>query len=393
MDQKEIIRGRPDQAGSTEINPDKILAAGLMSGTSLDGIDAALVLTDGYDVEPYGKPVHVPYDQDFQNLIREGIGRAALYGEPVKDDMTINKLEVVLTDHHQTALQKLMVENKLSWKKLDVIGFHGQTLLHKPEAGWTWQIGKGEQLANRLQIPVVNDFRSRDMSLGGQGAPLAPIYHLALACRRKQRDKSLALLNIGGVTNLTWIPPDRRPEELLAFDTGPGNALLNDWIHKHTGNSFDQDGAISVTGKVDQALLESWMAHDYFTAPPPKSLDRNMFEVPGLDGLSVEDGAATLCAFTVETVKAAEGLCPSIPENWYVCGGGRHNPVIMDMLRKRLLGTVHLIEELGAQGDFIEAEAFAYMAVRKLKDLPISFPGTTGVAEPSPGGVIHYPAC
>ena len=375
-----------------QLSEEKILSVGLMSGTSLDGVDAALLLTDGVTTEPYGHPVHIPYSREIQDLIHEGLATARLFGKPVSTDPKISRIEEILTEHHIVAVKDLLSDNALKKKDIEVIGFHGQTLLHRPEEGWTWQIGDGQAMADALQIPVVNDFRSQDVAAGGQGAPLVPIYHLAHMAARPG-NATIAIVNIGGVSNITWIPASRDPDDLISCDAGPGNALLNDWISKNTGEDCDRDGCHARQGNVDENMLAEWMANDYFRQPPPKSLDRNSFTVPGLENLSTGDGAATLTAFTAQAIAKTMKLFPDYPESCFICGGGRHNPVMMEELEKRISpALISPVESIGWHGDFIEAEAFAFLAVRRLKNLPISFPGTTGVRRPMPGGIIHLPS-
>ncbi|WP_417318168.1 anhydro-N-acetylmuramic acid kinase [Emcibacter sp.] len=374
-----------------QLSEQKILAVGLMSGTSLDGVDASLLLTDGIIAEPQGHPVHIPYSQEIQNLLLEGLALARLHGKPVSDDAKINRLEEILTEHHISAVRDLLSNNGVKVREVEVVGFHGQTLLHRPEEGWTWQIGDGQMLADSLQIPVVNEFRSRDVAAGGQGAPLVPVYHLSHLANRAG-NAVLAIINIGGVSNVTWVASSRAPEDLRSCDAGPGNALINDWVRNHTGEDCDRDGNHARQGIVHEELIDKWMDDAYFKLSPPKSLDRNSFETPGLDGLSLEDGAATLTAFTAHTIAETMKLFPEQPESCFICGGGRHNPVLMAELEKRMPALISPVESIGWHGDFIEAEAFAFLAVRRLRGLPITFPGTTGISQPMPGGVIHLPS-
>jgi anhydro-N-acetylmuramic acid kinase len=375
-------------------NPEfpELLAIGLMSGTSLDGIDVALVKSNGHNCTPWGKPFHLPYSDKDKTRLQEALEIARVERKPNKSNKTINELENFLTNLHYNAVVATLNLNGLKNSDIDVVGFHGQTLLHKPEERWSWQIGCGRTLSKKLKITVVNDFRRYDVSNGGQGAPLVPIYHHALF-DTKRNEYPVAILNIGGVANLTW-NDGRSTERLVAFDTGPGNALLDDWITKNSALPFDKKGMISSKGKVKRSLVKKWMENPYFLMLPPKSLDRNQFDVSGLQKSSnvenyFEDGAATLCAFTVEAIKLAESQCPAPVKQWYVCGGGAHNPTLMNMLSKKLSGKVNLASDIGWSGDFIEAQAFAFLAVRTLYDLPITFPRTTGINKPSTGGVIH----
>ena len=365
------------------------LAIGLMSGTSLDGIDAALIRSGGETAQRYGRAFHMDYSTDMRDRLKKTLSEARVEKRPTDKNTLINETEQILTDLHYVVVCDLMELNDLRTEDIDVVGFHGQTLLHDPDEGWTWQIGLGDRLAKKLGITVVNDLRGNDIKNGGQGAPLVPVYHQSIL-KSQTSEYPAALINIGGVSNITWVGSEKTAD-MVAFDTGPGNALLDDWVRERTDLPYDIDGMISTKGKVDQELVECWMENDYFKINPPKSLDRDDFDVSEVSRLSLEDGAATLCAFTVATIKAGAEKCPAKVKNWYVCGGGAHNPVIMKMLKGTLDGDVNTVGSLGFDGDYIEAEAFAYMAVRKLYDLPITFPGTTGISEPSTGGVINFP--
>ena len=252
-----------------------------------------------------------------------------------------------------------------------------------PEAALSIQLGDGRHLADRLGVNVVYDFRAADLAAGGQGAPFAPIYHRALAANLPERP--VAFLNVGGVANITWIGPDG---DMVAFDTGPGNALIDDWVQAGSQQLRDENGAFALAGTVDEAVLSALLANDYFSAAPPKSLDRNAFSLNPVVHLGLDDGAATLAAFTAATVAKGIAHLPAPPDVWVVCGGGRHNAAIMAQLRARLSGRVVAAEAIGCDGDTIEAEAFAYMAVRSLAGLPLSFPGTTSVPSPQTGGVL-----
>lgn len=365
------------------------LAIGLMSGTSLDGIDAALITSDGDTVQRFGQAFHMDYSTDMRSRLKQALSEARKEKRPTDKNALINETEQIQTDLHYVVVCELLELNGLKTDDIDVIGFHGQTLLHGPDEGWTWQIGLGERLAKRLNITVVNDLRGNDVKNGGQGAPMVPVYHQSIL-KGQISEYPAALINIGGVANITWVGSEEGGD-MVAFDTGPGNALLDDWVREHTDLPYDIDGMISIKGKVNDDMVSGWMENDYFDISPPKSLDRDDFEVSEVSALSLEDGAATLCAFTAATIKAGAAKCPAEVKNWYVCGGGAHNPVIMKMLKDVLDGDVAPINALGFDGDYIEAEAFAYMAVRKLYDLPITFPGTTGISEPSTGGVINLP--
>ena len=350
---------------------------GLMSGTSLDGVDAAWLDTDGVTVTAFGPTLTIPYD----NVLRADL-RAILDRAPglAADDPDLASAVARLTDYHVQAVRAL-------GRQADLIGFHGQTILHQPDRRRTWQVGDAARLAQRVGVPVAHDFRSADVAAGGQGAPFAPVYHGALAAGLP---KPLAILNIGGVANVTWIGADGT---LLAFDTGPGNGPLDDWILRHTGQAFDRDGVLARAGQVDGDVLGRLMSHAYFGLPGPKSLDRLDFgqalAESGLSGLSAADGAATLVRFTVVSIAAA--ALPETPARWLVCGGGRLNPAIMDGLRQALGVPVDPVEAIGWSGDALEAQCFGFLAARVAAGLPLSYPSTTGVLAPMPGGRIVMP--
>ena len=363
---------------------DTCLAVGLMSGTSMDGIDAALIETDGEAVIWRGPALTHPYDADFRRDLRDALGHDPLIRAPEKD------LIGRLTDRHRDAVRALLAEAGKSPGDIRVIGFHGHTVLHRPELGVTRQIGDAARLARETGIDVVGDLRLNDVASGGEGAPLVPVYHRALA---RNLERPLAVLNLGGVGNVTWIGPDEigNGGTLLAFDTGPGNALLDDWMQEKTGEPMDRGGAVAAQGAADQSVLKRLMAHDYFDMLPPKSLDRNAFDLAPVQGLSTAAGAATLAAFTVASVARAAQFFPQPAKRWLVTGGGRHNAALMQGLRRALGAEVQPVEDAGWRGDTLEAEAFAFLAVRALKGLALTYPGTTGVGEPLSGGRL-YPA-
>lgn len=345
-------------------------ALGLMSGTSLDGIDAALIKSDGERIIETGPSLTLPYEEDFRKKLRALLGQSTWPSE----------IEHELTKLHAEAIEMLKEKSKGISTRL--IGFHGQTIHHDPSRKITIQIGKGDLLARLTGIDVVNDFRSADVMEGGQGAPLVPIYHAALA---QTLPKPLAILNIGGVANVTWIGEG---DELLAFDTGPGNAMIDDWVNRHTGKSYDTNGSIASRGKIDEALLASYLSHSYFDRPAPKSLDRNQWKLP--DGnLTLEDGAATLSAFSVAAIEMAQDWFPQPVNRYLVAGGGRHNHFIMELLQDRLGVSVEPVEKMGWDGDALEAQAFGFLAIRSFYKLPLSFPGTTGVPRAMSGGQLH----
>ncbi|HEY0526921.1 MAG TPA: anhydro-N-acetylmuramic acid kinase [Stellaceae bacterium] len=346
---------------------------GLMSGTSLDGIDAAYVETDGRGHVVPGPAITVPYDDAFRARLRGVLGGVG----------PVAAVERELTERHAEVVRLLRERHGID--AVDVIGFHGHTILHRPEERRTWQIGDGALLARLAGATVVCDFRSADVAAGGEGAPLVPIYHAALAARG---ERPVAILNIGGVANVTWIGPGE--DELLAFDTGPGNAPIDDWVMTHAGERFDRGGALARTGRVDRDRLDRFLAYPFFAAPPPKSLDRDAFAGHRPDGLAPADGAATLTAMSAAAVAQAASWFPLPARRWLVAGGGRHNAVLMDAIRERLGGSVPVepIDAAGWDGDALEAQAFAYLAVRVLDGLPTSFPTTTRAPRPTCGGKV-----
>lgn len=361
-----------------------LVAIGLMSGTSLDGIDAALITTDGEHATKFAAAATVPYPPAFRDRLRRLLGRA-----PTADDA-----EVIaeLTDRHADAVARLLELAGRDNSEIDVIGFHGQTVLHRPDAGETIQVGDGGRLADRTGIAVVEQFRAADVGAGGQGAPFAPLYHAALA---RDLDKPVAVVNIGGVANVTWIGEAEEDGEsrVLAFDTGPGNALIDDWVAARLDLAMDEDGRLAAAGRIDEARLETLLAHPYFAATPPKSLDREDFAgaLGTLAPLEPADGAATLSALTARSIAAARDFMPKPPRRWLVCGGGRRNPILLARLAEAVAAPVAPVETVGWRGDSLEAEAFAFLAVRSLKGLPLSLPSTTGVATPLSGGVLRRP--
>ena len=354
----------------------KILTSlGLMSGTSLDGIDAAIIKTDGEEIHRTEHFLTIPYEDSLREKLFSVI----------KTQKNIEEVEKLLTEAHADAVKALLEKAGLSKDDIDVIGFHGQTIDHQPDKGITKQIGDGKLLAELTGINVVNDFRSADVKDGGQGAPLAPLYHQAIL---KEEAKPIAVLNIGGVANVTYVGRD----ELIAFDTGTGNAMLNDWVKKHTGDEFDEDGKYAAQGTVNQEVIKKLLKHPYFSKEPPKSLDRNDFSIDTLpEDISLEDGAATIVDFMVKSIIRSCQYYPEKPKKWYVCGGGRHNKLIMEKLSENL-EDVQKIESLGLNGDAIEAEAFAFLAVRSLNKMPITLATTTGVKTPSATGGVFCPA-
>ena len=358
-----------------------VRALGAMSGTSLDGIDAAVLITDGERIEGFGDSAYREYSDRERAGLRRALGRWP-------EDDVAEAAEIVLKGHDVLLS---------GFDGIDLVGFHGQTLAHDPHGRGTHQVGDGAELAKRLRRPVVWDFRSADVRLGGQGAPLAPFYHFALAKWMKAK-APLAFLNLGGVGNLTYVDPSvERPEDagaLLAFDTGPANALIDDLILSRTGRSRDEDGAMAARGEIDDAIVAGFLDQPYFYKIPPKSLDRDTFSAlaTAVSGLSDADAAATLTAATALSVAAGIEFCPTPPETIWTCGGGRHNPTMMRMIEASLSIPVRPVEDAGLDGDMLEAQAFAHLAVRVARGLPTSCEGTTGVRAAVSGGTLSRPS-
>ncbi len=357
---------------------------GLMSGTSLDGIDAALIESDGVGPVRPGPALTIPYDARTRSLLRAAIDDAPAAIEGGKLPHSIREAESLTSEAHASAVKALLDKAGLVAGDVGLIGFHGQTILHRPARRQTWQIGDGALLARLTGIDVVNDFRSADVKAGGQGAPLMPLYHAALA-RESGLPMPLVAVNIGGVSNVTYIDGDM----VLAFDSGPGNAPIDDWMHRHTGRPVDEGGALARQGRIDEAALKTMLAHPFFDRLPPKSLDRQDFGMGAVEGLSPADGAATLAAFTAAAIARAREHFPAPATTWIICGGGRHNDFLMERLRDAVQARVCRSEEAGWDGDALEAQGFAYLAVCSVKGLPLSLPTTTGVPAPMTGGVLH----
>ncbi len=353
---------------------------GLMSGTSMDGIDAAYLETDGEGRVQQGPAITLPYAPDFRASLGAFVERAPDRGAGE------SALEAELTDLHATAVEHLLKSMALPVSALDLVGFHGQTIWHRPAQRQTWQMGDGERLADALGVSVAYDFRTADVAGGGQGAPLLPIYHAALA---RTEGLPAAILNVGGVANITWI--GNGAGDLMGFDTGPGNGLIDDWVRARLGLDMDRDGAVAAKGRVHKDLVDELLDHDFFARPAPKSLDRFAFTAHRLSHLSTEDGAATLTAFTAASAAKALDHCPQRPKKVFVAGGGRHNPRLMGLIAQYSGVAVDSVDVLGWDGDALEAQGFAYLAVRALRGLPLTFPGTTGIAAPLTGGRIVAP--
>lgn len=352
-------------------------AIGVISGTSMDGIDVAWLDGDGEAIAQVGSGAAYPYPPQVAARLREVIADPTQAAEPLE------ALERDVTDAHVAAVEAFLAEQAIPRDSVALVGLHGQTVLHRPQMRFTRQLCDGARAAGRLGIDVVCDFRSADVAAGGEGAPLVPLYHAAIAAGL---ERPLMFLNWGGVGNVTYLGASG---EIVAFDTGPANALLDDFVRRRLGLSHDEGGALAAQGRAHDDLVAQWMLDAYFARPAPKSLDRNHFHAltVGTDALSDADGAATLAAFTVEATAAALAQIADAPRRWLVCGGGRRNATLMATLARRLGVTVEPIEAVGQDGDFVEAACFAHLALRSRRGLPLSLPSTTRVPAPMPGGV------
>jgi anhydro-N-acetylmuramic acid kinase len=362
--------------------PSSLTAIGVISGTSMDGIDVSIVETDGDQFVKAGPGRTYPYPDSLRQRL------LALIANPSRAQADpLAELEQEVTDAHIDAIERFMRETGIRSSDVNLIGLHGQTVYHRPEVRFTRQLGMGRRVADRLGIDTVDRFRHADVASGGEGAPFAPLYHRALAATLEQ---PLMVLNLGGVGNVTYIDGG----VVIAFDTGPASALLDDFVLRRRGVPFDQDGRLAASGTPHADLIAAFMDNPFFDRPAPKSLDRQDFHAraTGVEALSDEDGAATLAEFTIESVVASLRHVPRRPERWLVTGGGRRNAHFMRRLGERLAVRVDPVEAVGWDGDFIEAQAFGYLAVRSTRGLPLSLPTTTGVPRPMSGGELHRAA-
>jgi anhydro-N-acetylmuramic acid kinase len=358
------------------------MAIGAISGTSMDGVDVALIHSDGQARLETGPGVTYPYPAEIAAELR------AVVADPARAAGPLVELEAAVTDAHVAAIERFLKEFAIDRRKVEIVGLHGQTVLHRPKERFTRQLCDGARAAAALGIDVVNDFRSADVAAGGEGAPLAPLYHAAVCAKL---DKPTAVLNLGGVGNVTYLGG---AGEIVAFDTGPANALVDDFVLRRLGLPYDEDGRVAAAGLADARVVAALMGDPYFDRSPPKSLDRNHFHAAAaraVEGLADADGAATLLAFTIEATAAATRHFASAPARWLVCGGGRRNSELMNNLAARLATHVEAIEAIGFDGDIIEAQCFGYLALRSRAGLPISLPTTTGAPRPMTGGHL-WPA-
>jgi anhydro-N-acetylmuramic acid kinase len=376
-----------------------VRALGLMSGTSMDGIDVALIETDGEDVVVRGGAMTFPYTDELRARLVAGLTEAKGLSRRTERTHALSALETEITELHAAAVNAFRRKQGIGRADIAVVGFHGHTILHQPptieistgpngvpfdlvQPGLSIQLGDGAMLASLTALDVVYDLRAKDMDAGGHGAPLVPVYHRALAANLPQRP--LAIVNIGGVANVTWIGRDG---SMIAFDTGPGNALIDDWMMNRSGLAMDVGGEVAAIGRVNDEVLRAYLSHGYFGALPPKSLDRNTFSDDLVAEMALEDGAATLTAFTAGAIARAREHMPEEPTLWVMAGGGRRNATLMAMVAAKVENAIVPAEAVGLSGDSLEAEAWAYLAVRSLNRLPITFPSTTGAAEPMTAGV------
>ncbi|MQV13495.1 anhydro-N-acetylmuramic acid kinase [Sinorhizobium meliloti] len=366
-----------------------LTAIGLMSGTSMDGIDIAVVRTDGDSIVDRGPSAGYAYDPRFRERLKQGLEDARSILKREERPGTLADLERDLTLRHALAVRMFLQENNILPDSVNVIGFHGQTVLHRPDQALTVQLGDGELLARETGIDVVYDMRANDMTHGGQGAPLIPAYHAALArglSKVGEIATPVVFVNIGGISNLTYIGAG---EEIVAYDSGPGNTLIDQWMEAHAGIPYDQGGMIASEGGVLRELADRYLSHPFFSAEKRRSLDRNDFAPPAAGDASLEDGARTLAHVTAAGIVRSARHLPANPATYIVCGGGRLNSVIMSdlhALAEAEGARVLAAEALDLNGDSMEAEAWAYLAVRSRYCLPLTYPGTTGVSCPVSGG-------
>src|ERR1700759_3723344 len=361
---------------------------GLMSGTSLDGVDLAMIETDGRRVRKFGPSGYRPYSERERSLLRQALTEAVHLPQRDARPGILREAEEAVTVAHAEAVASFVTQHHIGFEAIDIVGFHGQTVLHRPEKKLTVQIGDGAALAKAIHIPVMHDFRAADVEAGGQGAPFVPVYHRALT-QSLEREGPIVVVNIGGVANITYIDGS---DTLIACDTGPGNALLDDFMFRTMHAPFDCEGRFAAQGFADEAWIKRALELPFFAKPPPKSLDRNDFAALRLGDVQPADGAATLTAFTAAAVARMVARLPKAPKSWIICGGGPRNLTIIRNLRERLEpATVEAAETLGWASDAIEAQAFGFLAARGLQGLPLSYPATSGVPRTSPCAVIARP--
>ena len=369
------------------LNSKNYLALGLMSGTSADGIDLATLITDGRSKIKLGPSGYHPFSKSFKNRIK-CVFKEEVNIKNLKKKKRIVEIENEFTHLNFLAINKFLKKNKIKKDKIDVIGFHGQTISHNPSKGYSWQIGNSKKLANLLNINVVSNFRNNDIINGGQGAPLPPIFHYYLT---KKIKKKVCFINLGGISNITYFDHKSKTNlnNILAFDAGPCCSLIDDWVTQNSNKKFDNFGLLARKGNVKDKIVKDFLKKPFFTKLPPKSLDRSSFSIKKLRKLKIKDGAATLNYFVADTLLIAINCLPDIPDVCILSGGGRHNKFLVELINKKIeKSKILLSENYNWNGDSIEAYAFAYLSVRKLLNLPITFSKTTGVKTPLTGGQI-----
>lgn len=363
-------------------------AIGLMSGTSMDGIDIAMIKTDGIAHLEFGPAAEFPYEANFVQELGDALETAKSIRERMERPGHLEALEMDVTERHAKAVSSFLSQHGLDARDVDIIGFHGQTVIHRPDLRFTVQLGNGNELARMTGIPVMWDLRSNDMKNGGQGAPLAPVYHSALA-KKSSDGMTRAFVNIGGIANVTFTSPKHTP---IAFDCGPGNALIDQWVRSKTNQAYDDGGALALAGQADEEILAEYLVDSFFEENTPKSLDRNDFSLAPMRVTDAADGAATLAEFTARAIARSREFAIEPPDVWIVSGGGRRNEAMMNAL-KRLLPDAQVLgaDEAGYDSDAMEAQCWAYLAVRAQRGLPLTYPSTTGCEEECTGGVLSLP--
>ena len=369
------------------LNSKNYVALGLMSGTSADGVDVGILITDGKTKIKLGPSGYYPFSKSFISKIKS-IFKKRLNVNKSKKQKRIIEIENEFTHFNFISINKFLKKNKIDKNKIDVIGFHGQTISHNPDIGYSWQIGNSQNLANLLNIKVVSNFRENDIKNGGQGAPLTPVFHYYLTKKIKKR---ICFINLGGISNITYFNHKSKTSlnKMLAFDAGPCCSLIDDWISKNSNKKFDNLGLLARNGNVKKEIIQNFLKRPFFSKFPPKSLDRSFFSLSLLKKLKIKDGAATLTYLAADTLSKAFDYFPKNPDLCILSGGGRHNKFLVELLNKKIKKSkILLTENYNWNGDSIEAHAFAYLSVRKLLNLPITFPLTTGIKQPLTGGKI-----
>jgi anhydro-N-acetylmuramic acid kinase len=359
-----------------------LYSLGLMSGTSMDGIDASIIKSDGEQSVEIIDDLYIKYDDIFRTELKKCINLCKTNKDIKKITKRIKKLEKELTLYHAKACQLIIKKNKKI--KVDLIGFHGQTILHEPKKGYSKQIGDSNLLSKIINTTVISNFRKNDILNGGQGAPLTPLYHKLILSKVSSNYPS-AIINIGGIANITYV---KNKKQLVSFDTGPGNCLIDKWVEKNSSMHFDKMGKLAKSGKLDQKILNQFLQDSYYKKKFPKSLDIKHFDLNSLKKLSLEDGSTTLSILTVETICLAIKSLKVLPNIIILSGGGRKNKFIIENIKKRINKSINLIDEFNFDGDFIESQAFAYLAIRSFYNKYITLPSTTGVKMYCTGGSI-----